>query len=149
MDTLDDAGIAFAQSHVRMLSGLYGLLRPLDAIRPYPLEMGMRWAPGHKRLIDWWGDRIAKLLRAQLAEEGSGIVLNLASQEYFAAVEGKLAGVQVIEIEFREPGPSGMMARWLCEHHITDAEAMRGFDSDGYRFVPDESEADRWRFTRI
>jgi cytoplasmic iron level regulating protein YaaA (DUF328/UPF0246 family) len=159
--SLDDAGIAFAQDHVRLLSGLYGLLRPLDAIRPYRLEMGTRWAPGHKKLTDWWGDRIAALLRTQLAEEGSGVVLNLASQEYFAAVAGKLAGVRVIEVEFREPGPNGprfvsfnakrargMMARWLCEHHVTDVEAMRGFDSDGYRFDPAESDEVRWRFTR-
>ena len=159
--TLDDAGVAFAQDHVRMLSGLYGLLRPLDEIRPYRLEMGTRWAPRRKSLTDWWGGRIAELLLAQVAEEGSGTVLNLASQEYFAAVNGKLPGVRVIEVEFREPGPDGprfvsfnakrargMMARWLCEHHITDAEAMRGFDSDGYRFDADESEADRWRFTR-
>lgn len=161
-DTLDEAGIAFAQNHVRLLSGLYGLLRPLDAIRPYRLEMGTRWAPRHKKLTDWWGDRIAALLRAQLAEEGSGIVLNLASQEYFAAVAGRLPGLRVIEVEFREPGPDGprfvsfhakrargMMARWMCEHHITDADAMRGFDSDGYRFDADESGADRWRFTRV
>jgi cytoplasmic iron level regulating protein YaaA (DUF328/UPF0246 family) len=159
--SLDDASVIFAQNHVRMLSGLYGLLRPLDAIRPYRLEMGTRWAPRHKKLTDWWGDRIAELLRAQLAEEGSGIVLNLASQEYFAAVEGKLGGVRVIDVEFREPGPDGprfvsfsakrargMMARWLCEHHVTDVEEMRGFDTDGYRFDADESEADRWRFTR-
>jgi cytoplasmic iron level regulating protein YaaA (DUF328/UPF0246 family) len=159
--TLDEAGVAFAQDHVRMLSGLYGLLRPLDAIRPYRLEMGTRWAPRHKSLTDWWGDRIAHLLRDQVAEEGSGVVLNLASQEYFAAVKGRLEGLRVIEVEFREPGPDGprfisfnakrargMMARWLCEHHVTDVEAMRGFDTDGYRFDADESEADRWRFTR-
>lgn len=159
--TLDEAGIAFAQDHVRMLSGLYGLLQPLDAIRPYRLEMGTRWAPRHKKLTDWWGDRIADLLRSQLADEGSGVVLNLASQEYFAAVEGKLPGVRVIDVDFREPGPDGprfvsfnakrargMMARWLCEHHVTDIEAMLGFDSDGYRFDANESEADRWRFTR-
>jgi cytoplasmic iron level regulating protein YaaA (DUF328/UPF0246 family) len=159
--TLDEEGVAFAQAHVRMLSGLYGLLRPLDAIRPYRLEMGTRWAPRRKSLTDWWGDRIAELLRAQLAEEGSGVVLNLASQEYFAAVKGKLKNARVIEVEFREPGPDGprfvsfnakrargMMARWLCEHHVTDVEAMRGFDSDGYRFDADESDADRWRFTR-
>lgn len=159
--SLDEAGIAFAQDHVRMLSGLYGLLRPLDAIRPYRLEMGTRWAPRHKKLTDWWGDRIAALLRAQLAEEGSGVVLNLASQEYYAAVDGKLDGVRVIEVEFREPGPDGprfvsfnakrargMMARWLCEHHVTGIEAMRGFDSDGYRFDASESDDDRWRFTR-
>lgn len=159
--TLDEAGVAFAQEHVRILSGLYGLLNPLDAIRPYRLEMGTRWAPRHKKLTDWWGDRIAALLRGQVAEEGSGVILNLASQEYFAAVTGKLTGVRVIEVEFREPGPNGprfisfnakrargMMARWLCEHHVTDVEAMRGFDSDGYRFDAAESEADRWRFTR-
>ncbi|WP_028055714.1 YaaA family protein [Sphingobium bisphenolivorans] len=161
VDTLDEAGVAFAQDHVRMLSGLYGLLRPLDAIRPYRLEMGTRWAPRHKSLTDWWGDRIAQHLLAQLAEEGSGVVLNLASLEYFAAVKGRLPGVRVIEVEFREPGPNGprfvsfnakrargMMARWMCEHHVSDIEAMRGFDSDGYSFDAEESDADRWRFSR-
>ncbi|MES2174257.1 MAG: peroxide stress protein YaaA [Pseudomonadota bacterium] len=161
VDTLDQAGVAFAQDHVRILSGLYGLLRPLDAIRPYRLEMGTRWAPRRKCLTDWWGDDIAQRMLAELAEEGSGVVLNLASQEYFAAVKGRLAGVRIIEVEFREPGPDGprfvsfnakrargMMARWLCEHYITDIDAMRGFDSDGYRFDADESDADRWRFTR-
>jgi len=159
--TLDDAGVAFAQEHVRMLSGLYGLLRPLDAIRPYRLEMGTRWAPDHAKLTDWWGARIAELVLQQLADEGSGVVLNLASLEYFAAVKGKLAGARIIEVEFREPGPNGprfvsfaakrargMMARWLCEHHITEVDAMRGFDSDGYRFDAAQSDADRWRFTR-
>lgn len=159
--TLDEAGVAFAQGHVRMLSGLYGLLRPLDAIRPYRLEMGTRWAPRRKSLTDWWGDRIAGLLLEQLAEEGSGVVLNLASLEYFAAVKGQLQGVRIVDVEFREPGPDGprfvsfnakrargMMARWMCEHHVGDLEAMRGFDSDGYRFDADASEPDRWRFMR-
>ncbi|OHC96079.1 MAG: hypothetical protein A3H25_10225 [Sphingomonadales bacterium RIFCSPLOWO2_12_FULL_63_15] len=161
VDTLDEAGVAFAQDHLRLLSGLYGLLRPLDAIRPYRLEMGTRWAPRQKALTDWGGDRIAQLLLTQLAEEGSGVILNLASQEYFAAVKDKLPGVRVIDVDFREPGPNGprfisfnakrargMMARWLCEHHVTDVDAMRGFDSDGYRFDADESAPDRWRFTR-
>ena len=164
--TLDDAGVAFAQSHLRMLSGLYGLLRPLDAIRPYRLEMGTPWAPlntkpRHKKLTDWWGKRIADLLLRQLAEEGSGVVLNLASVEYFAAVKGQLGGTRIIEVEFREPGPDGerfvsfhakrargMMARWMCEHHVTDIDAMRGFDTDGYRFDAANSDTDRWRFSR-
>lgn len=159
--TLDEAGVTFAQDHVRMLSGLYGLLRPLDAIRPYRLEMGTPWAPRRKRLTDWWGDRIAALLRDELAEDGSGTVLNLASQEYFAAVEGRLTGVRVIHVDFREPGPDGsrfvsfhakrargIMARWMCEHHVTDVDAMRGFDSDGYRFDAEASEDDRWRFVK-
>lgn len=159
--TLDEVGLAFAQEHVRMLSGLYGLLRPLDAIRPYRLEMGTRWAPRHKKLTDWWGTRIADHLLGEIEAEGTGVVLNLASQEYYAAVEGKLPKVRVIDVDFREPGPKGprfvsfnakrargMMARWMCEHHVNDIDAMRRFDSDGFRFDAGESDADRWRFTR-
>lgn len=159
--SLDEESVVFAQNHLRMLSGLYGLLRPLDAIRPYRLEMGTRWAPRSKSLTDWWGDRIAQLLRTQLEEEGSSVVLNLASQEYYAAVRGKLPNVRVIDVDFREPGPNGprfvsfnakrargMMARWLCEHQISDIDSMRSFDTDGYHFDASESEADRWRFTR-
>ena len=160
--TLDEAAIDFAQDHLRLLSGLYGLLRPLDAIRPYRLEMGTRWAPRRKSLTAWWGDRIADALASDVDAEGSGVVLNLASQEYWAAVSGKLpAGIRVIEVDFREPGPDGprfvsfhakkargMMARWLCEHRVTEIEAMKGFDSAGYAFDPAESTADHWRFAR-
>lgn len=163
MTTLDAAAIDFAQDHLRILSGLYGLLRPLDAMRPYRLEMGTRWAPGSaKTLYDWWQGRIAELLAEDVAAEGSGVVLNLASQEYWKAVAGKLPeSIRVIDVDFREPGPNGprflsfhakrargMMARWMCEHRITEVEAMRGFDSDGYRFDPQESSDTRWRFTR-
>jgi len=157
--TLDASAVAFAQDHVRMLSGLYGLLRPLDAMRPYRLEMGTRWAPRRKKLTDWWGARIAGALAGDVAEEGSGVVLNLASQEYWAAVAGQLpATIRVIDVEFHEADgrfisfhakkARGMMARWLVEHRVTDADAMRGFDSDGYRFVDGESDPDRWRFAR-
>ncbi|MEN2786585.1 peroxide stress protein YaaA [Sphingomonas qilianensis] len=160
--TLDAPGVDFAQDHVRMLSGLYGLLRPLDKMRPYRLEMGTRWAPRRKSLYDFWGDRIADLLAKDVAAEGSGVILNLASQEYWRAVDGRLPkDVRVIEIEFREPGPKGprfvsfnakrargMVARYLCEHRITDTEAMKGFDTDGYRFDADESDDTRWRFLR-
>ena len=160
--TLDEPGIEFAQDHVRMLSGLYGLLRPLDKMRPYRLEMGTRWAPRRKNLYEFWGNRIADLLAEDVAEEGSGVILNLASQEYWHAVDGRLPqGVRVIEVEFREPGPKGprfvsfnakrargMMARYLCEHRITDTEGMKGFDTDGYAFDAAESDDTRWRFLR-
>lgn len=160
--TLDEPAIGFAQDHLRMLSGLYGLLRPLDAMRPYRLEMGTRWAPRRKTLYDWWGDRIAALLAEDLAAEGSGVVLNLASQEYWHAVADRLpAGIRVIDVDFREPGPDGprfvsfnakkargMVARWLCEHRIADVEAMKDFDSAGYAFDAAASEPDRWRFAR-
>ncbi len=158
--TLAPEAVDFAQSHIRMLSGLYGLLRPLDAMRPYRLEMGTRWAPRRHKLTDWWQGRIADLLAADVADEGSGTLLNLASKEYWAAVDGRLPeGVRVIAVDFRE-GPDrrfisfhakkarGMMARWLVEHRIERADDMRGFDSDGYAYVADGSDADRWLFAR-
>ncbi|MEO9133154.1 MAG: peroxide stress protein YaaA, partial [Sphingomonas sp.] len=161
--TLDESGISFAQDHVRMLSGLYGLLRPLDLMRPYRLEMGTRWAPRRKSLYAWWDNRIADAVQSDVEQEGSGMVLNLASQEYFAAVADRLpATIRLIHVDFREPGPDGprfvsfhakkargMMARWLCEHRITDIEAMKGFDSAGYAFDAETSEGDRWTFARV
>lgn len=161
--TLDDPAIAFAQDHVRILSGLYGLLRPLDAIRPYRLEMGTKWAPGRKKtLYDHWGTRIGDALAHELAAEGSGVVINLASKEYWQAVETcRPSGARIITVDFRDLGPDGpffnsfgakrargMMARWLSEHRIADPEHLKGFDSDGYRFEPEGSEADAWLFLR-
>lgn len=157
--TLDEAAIDFAQDHLRILSGLYGLLRPLDAMRPYRLEMGTRWAPRRKKLTDWWGDRIAIALAEDVAAEGSGTVLNLASQEYWAAVDGQLPeSVAVIAVNFREADgrfisfnakkARGMMARYLLEHRIARTEDMRGFDTDGYRFVAEDSAPTRWTFRR-
>jgi len=157
--TLDDAQITFAQDHLRMLSGLYGLLRPLDVIRPHRLEMGTRWAPRKAKLTDWWADRVAALLAQDLESEGSRVVLNLASQEYWAAVNGKLpAGVRIIAVDFREADgrfvsfhakrARGMVARWMVEHRITELEGMKTFDSDGYAFDADASTVDLWRFVR-
>ncbi len=101
--SLEEPAITFAQDHLRILSGLYGLLRPLDAIRPYRLEMGTRWAPGRKRdLYAWWQDRVAERLANDLAAIGSDTIVNLASKEYWAAVAGRLpGGVHVIAIDFR------------------------------------------------
>lgn len=161
--SLDEPAIGFAQDHVRILSGLYGLLRPLDAMRPYRLEMGTRWAPDDKgTLYGWWGTRIADLLARDVEEEGSGTLLNLASQEYFKSVAGKLpASVRLIDVVFLDHGPKGprivsfhakrargMMARYLCEHRITDVDAMRGFDSAGYRFDAERSDTNTWAFLR-
>ncbi len=161
--TLDEPAIAFAQNHVRILSGLYGLLRPLDAMKPYRLEMGTRWAPGHKKtLYDHWGTRISDALASELAAEGSGVIVNCASKEYWHAVEASPpAGAKIITIDFREPGPKGprivsfnakrargMLARWMCEHHVTEPEHLKGFDSDGYRYVAEDSTDSVWRFMR-
>ncbi|HYJ82452.1 MAG TPA: peroxide stress protein YaaA [Allosphingosinicella sp.] len=161
--SLDSEAVDFAQNHLRILSGLYGLLRPLDEIRPYRLEMGTRWAPGGaKNLYGFWDDRIARALAEDLEAAGGGAVINLASREYWRAVEARLPeGVPVIEIDFREEGPGGprfnsfaakrargMMARFICEHRLDDPRALKGFDSDGYAFDPENSDEGRWRFSR-
>ena len=161
--SLDEPAIAFAQDHVRILSGLYGLLRPLDEIRPYRLEMGTRWAPGRaKTLYDWWGTRVGEAIAADLADAGTDVLVNLASQEYWGVVaRHPPAGARIVTVDFREQGPQGlrfnsfaakrargMMARWLCEHRIADPEQLKSFDSDGYAFDAAGSEADRWLFVR-
>jgi len=156
--TLEPPAIAYAQDHLRMLSGLYGLLRPLDAMRPYRLEMGTRWAPRKDRLTDWWQDRIADLLADDVAAEGSGTILNLASKEYWAAVDGRLpAGIRAIAVDFRDGGrfvsfhakkARGLMARWLVEHRVATVDDMKAFDSDGYAFVAADSDDTRWTFAR-
>ena len=160
--SMDEEAVLFAQDHLRIFSGLYGLLRPLDPIRPYRLEMGTRWAPRKKDLYSYWGDRVAQTLLEDLRESGSDTIVNLASKEYWTAAGPKLPqGTKVIEIDFREEGPSGlrfntfaakrargMMARYICEQRLDDPEALKGFDSDGYSFDPEHSDEHRWRFTR-
>ncbi|MET1111960.1 MAG: peroxide stress protein YaaA [Allosphingosinicella sp.] len=161
--SFDGEAVEFAQHHLRILSGLYGLIRPLDEIRHYRLEMGTRWAPGRaKTLYDFWDGRIARALAEDLESAGGRTIVNLASKEYWRAVEGRLPGdVRVIEIDFREAGPDGprfnsfaakrargMMARFVCEHRLADPEALKGFDSDGYSFDPENSDDGRWRFWR-
>jgi cytoplasmic iron level regulating protein YaaA (DUF328/UPF0246 family) len=161
--SLDEDALHFAQDHLRILSGLYGLLRPLDEIKPYRLEMGTRWAPGrNKDLYGFWGSRVGDRLVADLAQAGGRTVINLASKEYWRAVEGHIPpDVRVIEIDFREEGPNGlrfntfaakrargMMARFVCEHRLDDPEALKAFDSDGYAFDPENSEPGRWHFCR-
>ena len=161
--SLDAEAVLFAQDHLRILSGLYGLLRPLDEIRPYRLEMGTRWAPGRKAdLYGYWGQRIAETLLEDLHASGQPVIVNLASKEYWQATERHLpAGTRMIEIDFREEGPNGlrfntfaakrargMMARYMCEHHLIEPEALKSFDSDGYAFDPTNSDETRWRFSR-
>jgi cytoplasmic iron level regulating protein YaaA (DUF328/UPF0246 family) len=160
--SLDEEAVLFAQDHLRILSGLYGLLRPLDQIRPYRLEMGTPWAPRRGDLYAFWNGRVARKLEEDLEQAGSRAIINLASKEYWRAVEGQLApDIRIIEIDFREEGPSGlrfntfaakrargMMARYICEQRLDDPEVLKGFDSDGYAFDPENSDMHRWRFAR-
>lgn len=160
--TLPEESIDFAQHHVRILSGLYGLLRPLDNIRPYRLEMGTRWGGKARNLYAYWGSRIAGLVAQDMEQIGTPWLINLASNEYWKAAKDHIPPhVRVIDIDFREEGPSGlrfnsfaakrargMMARYMCEHHLSDPESLKGFDSDGYAYDPDGSSENMWRFIR-
>lgn len=160
--TLDARAMAFAGDHVRILSGLYGLLRPTDAIRPYRLEMGTGWAPTGDDLYGFWKRRLAARLEEELAAEGSGIVLNLASKEYWQALGPRLKqGVRVVTVDFRDASARGLrfntfvakkargaMARLMCEIEATSPDALRGFDYAGHAFDAGASDADTLRFVR-
>ncbi len=159
----DEDVIAFAQDHVRILSGLYGVLRPLDGIRPYRLEMGTRWAPKADKLTDHWGTKVARAVLADLKAEGSGTLLNLASNEYYAAVGPHLPrkGVRVIAPDFRVRTAKGLqfqsftakvargtLARWVCDERVDDPAALPVFDADGWRYEPEGSTPDRPLYVR-
>ena len=142
--------IDFAQGHVRILSGLYGLLRPRDAIRPYRLEMGTRWAPEADRLVDHWDKKVARALLSDLKAEGSNLILNLASKEYFAVVGPHLPKkVRLVTPDFRVETPKGLqfqsfaakvargaLARFVCDERIADPAGLAGFDRDGWTLDP-------------
>ena len=160
--SLDAGALAFTQRHLRILSGLYGSLRPLDLIHPYRLEMGTRLAnPGGKDLYSFWGETITRALNADLVAAGSSALVNLASEEYFKSVKPKLLDVPVITpvfedwkngkykiISFFAKRARGMMARYAVDNGITDPEALKAFDVDGYGFVAGESTERSWVFRR-
>ncbi|MFN7497408.1 MAG: peroxide stress protein YaaA [Hyphomonadaceae bacterium] len=154
--------LTWAQDHVRILSGLYGLLRPLDVIAPYRLEMGTRLKTKRgESLYDFWGDRLSKAINADLAGQSAPIVLNLASTEYFSAVSKKALKARVITANFKEikdgearvlsfyaKRARGAMARFCIENRIPDPEGIKAFDLDGYRFDAASSKPDTWVFSR-
>ena len=160
--SLDADEMAWAQEHFRILSGLYGLLRPLDAIEPYRLEMGSRLKTAHgKTLYDYWGDTIAKALNAQADEIGSDTLVNCASQEYFGAVQPDALKLRVITpvfmeekngtpkvVSFYAKRARGAMARYIIQNRLTEPQALRDFDSGGYRYDPELSEGDKMVFLR-
>lgn len=160
--SLDADEMRWAQDHLRILSGLYGVLRPLDAIQPYRLEMGSRLKTRRgETLYAYWRDQIAKALNAQAAAIGTGVLVNCASQEYFGAVAPKALKLRVITPVFMEEktgGPRivsffakkarGAMARYVVQNRLEDPEALRGFDLGGYVWRADLSEEDRPVFVR-
>ena len=162
VNSLDDDALRYAQDHLRILSGLYGVLRPLDEIQPYRLEMGSRLATRRgKSLYDYWGKTLSKALNAQGETVGTGILVNCASQEYFGAVDAKALKLKIITPTFLEDKPGGpkivsffakkargAMARFVMLNRITDPEGLKDFDLGGYAYQADRSTAGNPVFLR-
>ncbi len=162
--TLDADEMEFAQDHLRILSGLYGVLRPLDAIQPYRLEMGSRLKTERgKNLYEYWGSALSEALNTQAKSTGSDILVNCASQEYFGAVDLKALKLRVITPQFMEDkgdgkGPKivsfyakkarGAMARFVMQKRIDTADGILDFDVGGYQHMPELSKPDAPVFLR-
>ncbi len=154
--------LKFAQQHVRILSGLYGLLRPLDLIQPYRLEMGTRLTtPKGSNLYQFWGQQISDGLREALGEQKQSVLVNLASQEYFRAVQPDALEAPVIEPVFKERKGNqyrviglfakkarGMMTRYIVKNRLRKVDDLRDFAEAGYRYAPEMSTDTQWVFAR-
>jgi cytoplasmic iron level regulating protein YaaA (DUF328/UPF0246 family) len=159
---LDRSALSFAQQHLRILSGLYGLLRPLDAIQPYRLEMGVRLKTRRgSSLYDFWGDRIADQLNADAEGMADPTLVNLASQEYFGGVDERALKLPVVTCHFLEEKDGearmlsffakrarGLMARYAIDHRINRVEGLKGFEIDGYSYRKGPSTPTDWVFAR-
>lgn len=160
--TLTPKQLAYTQAHLRILSGLYGLLRPLDLMHPYRLEMGVKLAnPAGKDLYTFWGDTITEALNRQAVATGAAALINLASEEYFKAVRPKALAVPVITpvfedfkngkykiISFYAKRARGLMARYAAVKGILDPVKLQRFDVDGYAFDKADSTDTSWVFRR-
>lgn len=154
--------VLWAQDHLRMLSGLYGALRPLDWMQPYRLEMGTRLAnPQGSNLYAYWGRQIAQHINDLQAQEANPVVINLASQEYFKSVDLKHLRARVVEcvfedykggaykiISFHAKRARGLMARYIITHRLTQPEQLMAFDSEGYAYAAEVSTPERLVFRR-
>ena len=161
-ETFSEADFDFAQKHLRMLSGLYGVLRPLDLMQPYRLEMGIRLEnPRGKDLYQFWGEEITQTLNAALEAQGDDVVVNLASDEYFRSVKPKALKGQIIKpvfldekngkfkvISFYAKKARGLMSRFIIENRLTKPEQLTGFNTEGYFFDPASSTHDELVFKR-
>lgn len=158
--SLDEAGLAYAQNHLRILSGLYGILRPLDLIRPYRLEMGTRLEnPKGKNLYEFWKGLLTDKLIAELDKAGKPLI-NLASNEYFKSVDAKqIPGIitpvfkdykngEYKIISFYAKKARGLMVRYAIDNKLEQAEDLKLFDYEGYKFSPENSSEKEWVFLR-
>ncbi len=161
-ETFDEADFEFAQKHLRILSGLYGVLTPLDLMQPYRLEMGTRLRNGRKKnLYEFWDKKITELINDDLAASGNNLVLNLASKEYFHAMKPDLLEGKLIHVHFKElrngaykvigfnaKKARGTMARLIIKNRINKAESIKSLDVDDYRFNASLSDEQNMVFTK-
>lgn len=161
-ESLNAEQLNFAQQHLRILSGLYGLLRPLDLMQAYRLEMGLKFANrGGDNLYQFWGDTITEALNAQLRKAKSDVLVNLASNEYFRVVKPKALNADVVTPVFKDlknekykvvsffaKKARGQMARFIIEKELVDPDDMKKFKVDGYRYNSGQSSARELVFTR-
>lgn len=152
----------FAQQHLRMLSGLYGVLRPLDLMQPYRLEMGIRLNnPRGKDLYQFWDDIITDTLNQALADQGDNILINLASDEYFKSVKPRKLDAEIIKpvfldekngqfkvISFYAKKARGLMSRYIIQNKLTHPEQLQAFNLEGYAFDESASQQNEWIFKR-
>ena len=160
--TLSEVDFDYSQNHLRILSGLYGLLRPLDLIQPYRLEMGLKLnSKRTKTLYQFWGDKITDGLKNLLKEQVEPVLVNLASNEYFKSVNSNNLKCRLITPEFRDfkngkykiiqfyaKKARGLMVRYAIDHSIIKPEDLKKFDYDGYAFNSELSHSDNWVFSR-
>jgi cytoplasmic iron level regulating protein YaaA (DUF328/UPF0246 family) len=154
--------IEFAQNHFRILSGLYGLLKPLDSIKPYRIDMGTHFStPKGENLYKYWGDRVTDHLKKSIKASENNVLINLASNEYYSVLNTKKLKTRIITPAFKDKSNGsytmisffakkarGMMSRFIIQNAITDYEMLVGFDEGGYHFNHGLSKADSWVFTR-
>ena len=160
--SLKPKDLQWAQDHVAILSGLYGVLRPLDLMQPYRLEMGTSLKHGkNNNLYQFWGSQIADYLNQQLAPHKDPVIVNLASQEYFKSVDRKVLQARVVECVFQDfkngqykiisffaKRARGLMARFAIEHKVKTTEQLKAFNSEAYAFAADISQPDTLVFRR-
>ena len=161
-ESFNSKDFSFAQKHLRILSGLYGLLRPLDLIQPYRLEMGTKFAnKGGANLYQFWGGLITDAMNAQLKKTKSDVLVNLASNEYFKSLQSKELSADIITpvfkdfkngkykiISFYAKKARGLMSAYVIKNKITEVEDIKAFDTDGYRYNAAMSTAREWVFLR-
>ena len=161
-ETLTQEDLDYAQDHLRILSGLYGLLRPLDLMRPYRLEMGTKLNNDKgKDLYAFWGSTITDALNKAMAEQGDDVLINLASNEYFKSVKPKQVSGRIITPQFKEnkngsykilgvyaKRARGLMSRFIIQNRLNNPNHIKDFTEDGYMFNPDLTQGDQWVFTR-